>query len=122
MARTIACGEPCGALDPRTKSEDDMRPGSSRTGQMSSGDLAYDLLETFGDARQLVVVDLVRGIAGQVIVGVAEEGCVSRHDRRETELMEGPVVGPADARNDVGGDAANRGKGQVLAERADNLM
>ena len=82
--------------------------------------LTHDRLNTLNHAGHAGEVELVRGIRGQVVVRVPERRRVRDHQGHVILLPEGPVVGPADARNDGGQRGALRRELGVPTECADN--
>src|SRR5687767_6802695 len=99
-----------------------MAPKPRRLTSMSPtfmGKLLQHRGEAEGDARHARIVQLLRRVARQVVVRIAEKGGVGDHDRRKAVVAERPVVRPCHAGDERRRRHALRGERRVLAKDAD---
>src|SRR5215471_9763848 len=85
-----------GGLVTRTTHKRSWAAANSRSSQI--GD---HFLQTGDDARHTVIIELVRRVLREVIIGVAKRRGVRHHYGGIAFLPESPVIGPADARQHV---------------------
>ena len=80
-----------------------------------------DLLKAGDDAGHAVVAEPVRPVSTRVVQGVSEERCVRDHECRIALAPEGPMVRPADPRDEARDRPALRRVSGVASEQSHRL-